>query len=69
MNKTHWGSYSPHTFIEEEMQANLWREHTNDYIQLRLKIDFCEPNDVDAKAHLDLWDQSNMVKYDWVDSK
>lgn len=56
--------------IEKEIQANRQRrKHAKDYVQLFLKTDKCEPNDVDMKYYLDLQDQPNVMEYDWVDIK
>ena len=39
------------------------------YIQLHLRTDKCEPSDAEGNGHLDLRDRSDVVEYDWVDTK
>lgn len=55
----------PRVLSKEERQANRqMRECAKNYIQLRLKTDNREPNDVDVNAYLDLRNQSYVMEYD-----
>lgn len=58
----------PHVlYKEEKVQANRYmREHAKIYIQLCLRIDNYESSDSKVNAYSDLWAQSDVVKYDWM---